>query len=691
MDVEIPFFEKVLRDVPRFGLAPDVAERGLGALLHDLAERTGELEFALAGHGDHLHRQDRAAAAGPRHAGGAADLRFAVRFVGQEFARAQKVADHRGGHGDPARRRKFADHDPVREFSAHLSDGAFELAHARLAGVAADDLVDRRDAERDPLFAQPALVELARDQVAAGDLALFERGVARQFDDLHAVAQRSGNGVEHVRRSQEKHPAQVVVDFQIMVLERVVLLRIEHFEQCRRRIAAHVVRKFVDLIQQEHRIDGPGALHALDDPPRQCADVGPSVAADLRFVMHAAQRGADEFPVHGAGDRLPERGLADAGRPHEAQNRRLAVRLELEDGEEFEDAVLHLPETVMVLVEDARRIGQIERVERRFAPRHVEQPLDVVVRDMVFRHRLRHEFEAGEFLADFRLDALRQTLLLELLLDRLDVRIAEILVELLPDHPQLFAQEIFALGLAHRLVDFALDLAAEFLHFDFAVQPLQQHLAAPPDRTLLQEQQFLLPRKMPVVRQQFRQMLQIALIGGGDPEFVRDRQIGEHQLQSLHLRGGFVRRDRHRVGDRLLVDRTAAAVEQMVAQVLDAHQRPHQHPDRVVRQMDDLDDAGDHAGLHRLDIVHTEPGKFFDLLGIVVEHLPVKRRQPVAAHRQLQRLAIGVADDRDLRQAVRKQHRFAQHDHRGEFFESAAADRHIQISHNVSSCRRNPG
>ncbi len=42
------------------------------------------------------------------------------------------------------------------------------------------------------------------------------------------------------------------------------------------------------------------------------------MASDLGLVMHAAEAEPHEFAAHGAGDRLAERGLADAGRADEA-------------------------------------------------------------------------------------------------------------------------------------------------------------------------------------------------------------------------------------------------------------------------------------------------------------------------------------------------------------------------------------
>ena len=50
------------------------------------------------------------------------------------------------------------------------------------------------------------------------------------------------------------------------------------------------------------------------------ADVGAAVAADLGLVAHAAEGDADELAAEGAGDRLAERRLADAGRADEGED-----------------------------------------------------------------------------------------------------------------------------------------------------------------------------------------------------------------------------------------------------------------------------------------------------------------------------------------------------------------------------------
>ena len=59
-------------------------------------------------------------------------------------------------------------------------------------------------------------------------------GVPVELHQFHPVQQRSGDGVEHVRRGEEHHVGQVQLDLEVVVAERVVLRRVQDFEQCGR-------------------------------------------------------------------------------------------------------------------------------------------------------------------------------------------------------------------------------------------------------------------------------------------------------------------------------------------------------------------------------------------------------------------------------------------------------------------------
>src|SRR6516165_12485836 len=133
-----------------------------------------------------------------------------------------------------------------------------------------------------------------------------------------AVPVNTGDVWKRVRRGDEHHAGEIVVDFKVVVVERVVLLGVEHLEQRRRRIAAEVGTHLVDLVEQEQWIRGLGLAHQLDDFAGHGADIGAAVAPDLGLIVYAAERDAHEVAAGRLRDRLAERGLADARRTDQA-------------------------------------------------------------------------------------------------------------------------------------------------------------------------------------------------------------------------------------------------------------------------------------------------------------------------------------------------------------------------------------
>jgi hypothetical protein len=67
-----------------------------------------------------------------------------------------------------------------------------------------------------------------------------------------------------------------------MILELVVLLRIQHLEERGRRIAAEVLTELVDLVEQEERVGSSGLLDVRDDLARERTDVGTAVRKKIR-------------------------------------------------------------------------------------------------------------------------------------------------------------------------------------------------------------------------------------------------------------------------------------------------------------------------------------------------------------------------------------------------------------------------
>ena len=216
---------------------------------------------------------------------------------------------------------------------------------------------------------QAVALHLARDQVALGDLELLLLGVARELDHLHPVAQRRRDRVELVRGGDEEAARQVEGQVEVVVAEARVLLGVEHLEHRAGGVAAEVGAHLVDLVDHQHRVVGLGVAQRADDRPGHRADVGAPVAADLRLVAHPAHRQPLEGAAHRRGHRLAQRGLAHAGGPDEAEDRRAGVVLELAHGQELEDAVLDPLDVVVVGVEHLARVGEVEVVVGGLGPR----------------------------------------------------------------------------------------------------------------------------------------------------------------------------------------------------------------------------------------------------------------------------------------------------------------------------------
>ena len=225
---------------------------------------------------------------------------------------------------------------------------------------------------------------LARNQEALGDMDFLFLGVAGKLDDFHAIAQRLRNRIHPVGRGDEDDLREIERNVEIMIAERRILFRIEHFHQRRRWIAAEIAAELVHFVEHEHWVHRLGATNVLNHLPGQSANVSPAMAADFSFVVHAAKRDADKFPAHSSRDGFSERCLADAWRPDEAKNRTFHSRLKLFHREIVENALLHLFEIVVIFVEDRLGLRDVNVFRAGgLVPRQRGHPFEVRPRDHV--------------------------------------------------------------------------------------------------------------------------------------------------------------------------------------------------------------------------------------------------------------------------------------------------------------------
>jgi hypothetical protein len=233
------------------------------------------------------------------------------------------------------------------------------------------------------LFFRPAFLQHARPQVMLGDGELFLGDVAGEADHLHAVEQRRGDG-ELVGGADEQGLRQVEAHVEVVVEEIGILFGVEHFQQRRGRVAVVAGADLVDLVEHDDRVGRPRLLQRLDELARHGADVGAAMPLDFGLVAHAANREAEELAPQRLGDRFADRGLANARRADQQQDRARHFALHRAHREEFDDAVLDVLEAIMVAVEDLACPRQVELVLGQHAPRQHRQPVEIVAGDGVF-------------------------------------------------------------------------------------------------------------------------------------------------------------------------------------------------------------------------------------------------------------------------------------------------------------------
>ena len=104
------------------------------------------------------------------------------------------------------------------------------------------------------LPSQAVVLQLFGQQMPLGNVVLLHPRIAGQFDHVHTVQQRGRDGVQVIGRGDEEHIAQIKGNVQIVVLEALVLLRIQGLQQRGGRVAPEVAGQLVDLIQQQQRV-----------------------------------------------------------------------------------------------------------------------------------------------------------------------------------------------------------------------------------------------------------------------------------------------------------------------------------------------------------------------------------------------------------------------------------------------------
>ena len=214
---------------------------------------------------------------------------------------------------------------------------------------------------------------------------------------------------------------------------------------------------------------------------------------------------------------LPSPSAAAAGR------RGFALELELAHRQELEHPVLDVLEPVVVLLEDLRRVLEVDLLLGAGVPRQLGDGLEVGA-DHLRLHRLAaHARQSSELAVDLLAHVLRQLESVELGPQLVELGAAFTLAQLVLDRLHLLAQEHLALAIADLGLDLVLDRLLGVEHVELTLH-VGQHQAQPLlDRERLEQLLALLRREVEVAGDQIGEAT-----GLGDAlEHLLDRVLGQ--------------------------------------------------------------------------------------------------------------------------------------------------------------------
>ena len=151
---------------------------------------------------------------------------------------------------------------------------------------------------------------------------------------------------------------------------------------------------------------------------------------------------------------------------------------QLPNREEFQYAILHVLESVVILLKNLGRARQVEVIVGAIVPRQLGNPLEIRADHLRFHGLATRTFEPANLALDFRARFLRQVEVGELLAQLRHFLRLIVVAELLLNRLELFAQKHLALTLAQLLLDLRLDILLRLHESDLALH-VHQHPAQP--------------------------------------------------------------------------------------------------------------------------------------------------------------------------------------------------------------------
>ena len=207
--------------------------------------------------------------------------------------------------GDGKLRLTLLEQQRLDDLAANLGNITFQRPHAGFARVVANDVAQSTFGNGQLGFLQTIGLHLFGQQITLRNVDLLVLGVAGETDHFHTIKQRRRN-VQRIGGRHEHHFGEVVLNLDIVIDKSRVLLRVEHFQQSRTRVATKILSQLVDFVEQEERVLDCDLGHVLQNLARHRTNVRATVPANLGFIAYAAEAHANELSTGRVCNRLPE-------------------------------------------------------------------------------------------------------------------------------------------------------------------------------------------------------------------------------------------------------------------------------------------------------------------------------------------------------------------------------------------------
>ena len=105
-----------------------------------------------------------------------------------------------------------------------------QFPHSAFAGIILNDLFQYFIADFENTVFQTMLFPLFGQQVSFGNFNFFFHSITAEVNNLQPVAQSGLNILEVIRRCDKKYFTEVILHLQVIIIETMILFRIQYFE-----------------------------------------------------------------------------------------------------------------------------------------------------------------------------------------------------------------------------------------------------------------------------------------------------------------------------------------------------------------------------------------------------------------------------------------------------------------------------